>query len=325
MTRTIAQLSGAAEFRFRVFRTAGRAVLDLNAIVGRLAPMLGRIIGEHIALAIRTGPGGLAVKADPGQLEQVIMNLVVNGRDVMPEGGNLTIETGHTDVNATEAANRPGLQPGQYHVLVVSDTGHGMDAHTKAHLFEPFFTTKDAGRGTGLGLSTVYGIVKQSGGFVFVDSEPGQGSTFRLYFPPAAGDIDPLPELRAARRAERGTETVLLVEDESGVLKFAKRVLVARGYNVLAASSPEEAQRLCAGGPGPIDLLLTDLVIAGLTGRALYGILSERLPGLKVVYMSGYANEDVVDPGLLDPQAFLAKPFTASALASKIREVLDEI
>ena len=296
--------------------------LDLNAVVGSLTPMLRRLIGEGVDLVIHIGAERCAVKADPGQLEQVIVNLVVNARDAMPHGGTLTIETAAATVERFDPDDRP---PGPYVVLVIRDTGHGMNAHTKAHLFEPFFTTKDAGRGTGLGLSTVYGIVKQSGGYIFVDSEPSCGAAFRLYFPRRPVDEIVQPSAAPApRRTSGGTERILLVDDDRGVRDFATLVLSSRGYAVLPASSPDEARRLSEDHPGRIDLLVTDVVMPGLSGRALVDALRGFNPGMKVLYMSGYTTEAIVDHGILDPSvAFIGKPFTAHSLALKVRETLD--
>ena len=298
-------------------------VLDLNAVTGQLAPVLRRLIGADVELVIRAAQDLGAVKADPGQLEQVIVNLVVNARDAMPQGGTLTVETSTAVLDAS-AAERPGLVRGHYVLLAISDTGSGMDALTKAQIFEPFFTTKEAGKGTGLGLCTVYGIVKQSGGYIFVDSEPGQGTTFRLYFPRRpASEIEPAPNVPPRGHEEGGTESILLVDDDRGVRDFANRVLAARGYAVLSASSTVEALQLCDGHPGRIDLLLTDVVMPGMSGPGLAEALRGRYPGIKVVYTSGYTT-DAIDQGVLDPQvAFIAKPFKARELTSKIREVLD--
>jgi two-component system, cell cycle sensor histidine kinase and response regulator CckA len=300
-------------------------VLDFNAVVAGLTPMLRRVIEENVNLDIRIGPERYAMKADPGQIEQVLMNLVVNARDAMPHGGTLTIETTGALIEAPAVVDRSFMALGRYVLLVVRDTGQGMDGETKAHLFEPFFTTKDAGRGTGLGLSTVYGIVKQNGGYVFVDSEPACGTTFRLYFPrlPVA-EIAPAPAARSPRRTTGGSERILLVDDDLGVRNFAARVLSSRGYAVLSASSPDEAVELSEEQEGRIDLLLTDVVMPGTTGRALANIMRESTPGLKVLYMSGYTTEAIVDHGILDPAiAFIGKPFTAERLALKVRETLD--
>ena len=300
-------------------------VLDFKAVLASLTPMLRRLIGEDVKLDIRMGAERYAVEADPGQLEQVIMNLVVNARDAMPHGGTLTIETTGALIEASAVVDRSFMALGRYVLLVVRDTGHGMDGETKAHLFEPFFTTKDSGRGTGLGLSTVYGIVKQNGGYIFADSEPGTGTTFRLYFPRrSAAEIAPVPAARPTRRTTGGSERILLVDDDLGVRNFAARVLASRGYTVVRASSPDEAIELAEEHEGRIDLLLTDVVMPGSTGRALATTLRESIPGLKVLYMSGYTTEAIVDHGILDPAvAFIGKPFTAQRLAQKVRETLD--
>ena len=300
-------------------------VLDFNAVVTSLTPMLRRLIGEDIHLDLRRGSERYAVKADPGQIEQVIMNLVVNARDAMPHGGTLTIETTGALIEPSATVDRSFMAVGHYVLLVVRDTGHGMDGETKAHLFEPFFTTKEAGRGTGLGLSTVYGIVKQNDGYIFVDSEPASGTTFRMYFPrrPAA-EIATVQALRAPRKTTGGSERILLVDDDLGVRHFAARVLTSRGYAVLPASSPEEAIDISEEHEGRIDLLLTDVVMPGGTGRALATTLQESFPRLKVLYMSGYTTEAIVDHGILDSTvSFIGKPFTAQHLAQKVRETLD--
>ena len=299
-------------------------VLNLNTIVARLAPMLRRVVGKDMSLHIRVDSDVCAVKADPGQMEQVIMNLVVNARDAMPQGGDVIIETKHTVIDPGDTLERPWLAPGQYVVLVVEDTGHGMDADTKTHLFEPFFTTKDVGKGTGLGLSTVYGIVKQSSGYILVDSEPGQGSRFRVYFPDRGADeIDAEPESTAVHGSWLGTESVLLVDDDRGVREFAVRALATRGYEVAAASSGDEVQRLCEHR-SHLDLLVTDIVMPGMDGRSLAGVLSARYPGMRVLYMSGYTSDPIVSSLILDPsRAFIPKPFTAQSLAEKVRETLD--
>ena len=253
------------------------------------------------------------------------MNLVVNARDAMPHGGTLTIETTSALIEPPDVIDRSVMAVGRYVGLVVGDTGHGMDGETKAHLFEPFFTTKESGRGTGLGLSTVYRIVKQNDGYVFVDSEPASGTTFRLYFPlrPAA-HIAPAPAPRAPRTATGGSESILLVDDDLGVTNTAARVLSSRGYAVLPAFSPEEALEIFEQLDGRIDLLLTDVVMPGGTGRALAATLRHSNPGLKALYMSGYTTEAIVDHTILDPSAaFIGKPFTAEHLALKVRETLD--
>jgi two-component system cell cycle sensor histidine kinase/response regulator CckA len=298
-------------------------VLDLNAVIGQLAPMLRRLIGADVEIVIRAAQDVGTVKADPGQLEQVIVNLLVNARDAMPQGGTVTVETSTAVLDATVAAERPGLVQGHYVLLTIADTGSGMDPLTKAQIFDPFFTTKEAGQGTGLGLCTVYGIVKQSGGYIFVESEPGQGTAFRLYFPRRpAGEIEPAPHVPALPRGECGAESILLVDDDRGVCQFVERVLAARGYEVLSAASPGEALQLCEGRAGSIDLLITDVVMPSMSGMALAEALRGRYPGIKVVYMSGYAT-DAINQGVLDPLAFIAKPFTGQDLTAKIRETLD--
>ncbi|MBI1727059.1 MAG: PAS-domain containing protein [Candidatus Rokubacteria bacterium] len=299
-------------------------VLDLNAVVVGMEPLLRRLIGEDITLTTRTDSSLWRAKGDVGQLEQVIMNLAVNARDAMPEGGQLAIETGNVTLDAVYALSHPGAVPGPYAVLAVSDTGVGMDAETLSHAFEPFFTTKETGKGTGLGLAMVYGIVKQSGGYVSVDSELGRGTTFRIYLPrveetAAAGGTTAEPDERP-----RGSETVLLVEDEDGVRDLAREMLGMLGYTVLAARHPEEAVKIADQHPGPIHVLLTDVVMPGLSGPTLAGRLLSGRPGLKVLYMSGYTDNSIVQHGVLAAgTALVQKPFTLDALARKVREVLD--
>jgi two-component system cell cycle sensor histidine kinase/response regulator CckA len=302
-------------------------VLDLNAVVGMLMPMLRRLIGEDVNLDIRTGPERYAVKADAGQLEQVIMNLVVNARDAMPHGGTLTIETTCALIEPSAVVDRSFMAVGRYALLVVRDTGQGMDGETKAHLFEPFFTTKEPGRGTGLGLSTVYGIVKQNEGYVFVDSEPSAGTTFRVYFPRRdADEIAPALGPRTPRKTTGGSERILLVDDDDGVRRFAARMLSSRGYEVLSASSANEAIEIAQKHEGTIHLLLTDVIMAGSNGGALATTLRAFRPGLKVLYMSGDTTEAIVDHGMVDPSvAFIGKPFTAQHLAEKVRETIDRV
>ncbi len=265
-------------------------------------------------------PGLGRVKADPGQLEQVILNLAVNARDAMPYGGALRLET----TNTTLAEAKAGLEPGRYVLLAVSDTGVGMDAETQAHLFEPFFTTKEAGKGTGLGLATAYGIVKQSGGAIMVTSEPGQGATFKIYLPVVDEPARPVPAEPAPAEPAGGSETILLVEDEAMVRNLSARVLSGAGYNVLKVSSGPEALRLCQEYPDRIDLLLTDVVMPGMSGGQLAEKLTALRPDLKVLYMSGYTDSDIVQHGVLRPGTLLLnKPFTPQALAHKVREALD--
>jgi PAS domain S-box-containing protein len=298
-------------------------VLDLNALLADLSRLLRRVIGEDIELVARLGPGLGKVKADPSQLEQVIMNLVVNARDAMPKGGKLTLETANAEFEGNDPRSHPGLAPGRYVMLAVSDTGVGMDAPTQARLFEPFFTTKEVGKGTGLGLATVYGIVQQSGGSIHVSSELRRGSSFKIYLPcvsAAAAASAPAEQNLPAG----GTETILLVEDAEGVRELARESLERRGYAVLQAGSPAEALEAVRRHPSPIHLLLTDVVLPGRSGRELASRLVSLHPEMKVLYMSGYTDDAVVRHGVLEESvAFLQKPFSLVALARKVREVLD--
>lgn len=301
-------------------------VLDLNGVVADMDRMLRRLIGEHITLRTVLAPDLGRVRADPSQLEQVIVNLAVNARDAMAGGGMLTIETASVDLDATWAAEHLGAPPdgGPYVMVAVSDTGTGMTAAVRAHLFEPFFTTKEVGKGTGLGLATVYGIVKQSGGYISVYSEPGQGTTFKIYLPRLPASAPQPPGTPAARAEGRGSETVLIVEDEAAVLHLSRRALEAQGYVVLAAGDPRDALRIVERHGGPIDLLLTDVVMPGLSGRELAEQLTARRPGVRVLYMSGYPGDAVVQGGALPGgSAFLQKPFSPDGLARKVRDVLD--
>jgi len=298
-------------------------VFELNAVVSDLGRMLPRLVGEDVELVIVPSAGRIRAKADPSQLEQVIMNLAVNARDAMPTGGRLTIETGVTEFDQEYVRLHPPATPGRYAMLAVTDTGAGMDAETQSHIFEPFFTTKEKGKGTGLGLSTVYGIVKQSGGYVWVYSEPGRGTTFKVYLPLAEGvetarQPEPLPA-----GDSQGMETVLLVEDEEGVRRVAHDFLEIRGYSVLEAANGEDALQLAHAHPGPIHLLLTDVVMPGINGRELWQRLSWR-PEMKVLYMSGYPENAIIRDGTLEAGAmYLQKPFTLNTLTQKVREVLN--
>jgi len=287
--------------------------------------MLQRILGEDIDFVQVLAPDlGLAM-ADPGQIEQVLMNLVVNARDAMPEGGKLTIETCNVEIDEEYAARHVAVTPGSYVQVAVTDTGGGMDKQTKARIFEPFFTTKEKGKGTGLGLSTVYGIVKQSGGNIWVYSEPGKGTTFKIYLPRDFSSRTPTyTKLPAVLSRIMGTETILVVEDEEALRKVAKRSLEAAGYKVLIAADGDDALLKGTQHAGDIHLLLTDVVMPRMSGRVLAQELSKTRPTLKVVYMSGYTDNAIVHHGVLDAGTqFLAKPFTSADLTSKVREVLD--
>ena len=298
-------------------------VVDLNALVGNLQRMLDRLIGEDIQLRTTLTAELWPVRADPGQLEQAIVNLVVNARDAMPHGGRLTIETANVELDPRYVESHPPTQPGPYVLLAVSDTGVGMDSATRARIFEPFFTTKEPGRGTGLGLATVYGIVKQSGGYIWVYSEPGHGTTFKVYLPRVAGAPEMAEPSPSAAVHARGSETVLLVEDQDNVRTLARRVLEGRGYTVLAASNGDEALDVIAQYPHRIHVLVTDVVMPGINGRELARRVTASRPDVKVLFVSGYTGEAVHQRGLLEPGvAFLQKPFTAEVLARKVREVL---
>ena len=300
-------------------------VVDLGAVAKGIEPILQRLIGEDVNLAVVSHEGLGPVKADPGQIEQVILNLAINARDAMPRGGRLTIETANVELDETYTAGRAEVTPGPYVMLAVSDTGVGMDAATQARLFEPFFTTKEAGKGTGLGLATVYGIVKQSGGHIAVYSEPGRGSTFKIYLPCVEGAAAAAESVPVAAPPALGSETVLLVEDESDLRELAGEVLAARGYAVLQAGAPAEALQLAERHAGPIHLLVTDVVMPGMSGRELADRLLRAYPALRVLFMSGYTDTAIVHHAVLDPGTpFLHKPFTPDALARKVRDVLDQ-
>jgi signal transduction histidine kinase len=299
-------------------------VLDLNAAVSGVLPMLERLIGEDIEVVTQLDPSLHTVSADPAQLEQVIMNLAVNARDAMPHGGVFRIGTINVELLAPRAVDDGfTMQPGSYVVLEVGDTGVGMDAATRARIFEPFFTTKEQGKGTGLGLAMVYGIVKQSGGYVRAESEPGMGTRFEIWLPrvETTSAAAPRAEHRAASRG--GTETVLVVEDEQAVRHVVKRVLELQGYTVFAARNGYEALRIVREREGRIDLVMTDVVLPEMSGPAIVERLLAEWPHAKVLYMSGYAAEEATKRGLLEPgTALLKKPFTLDELARAVRGVL---
>jgi signal transduction histidine kinase len=298
--------------------------LDLNAVVEGIAPMLRRLIGEDVELETRLAPRIGRVSADPSQLEQVIVNLAVNARDAMPHGGRLTMATAPVELDAGYVRRHPGSQIGRHVKLEISDTGHGMSPETLARIFEPFFTTKPVGQGTGLGLSTVYGIVKQSGGGIWAYSEPGRGTVFKVYLPVTDADAG-LPETPAVPESvPRGTETILLSEDEAQVRELARDVLTALGYTVLEAKTSIEAVSMCSTHPGAIDLLLTDVVMPGFSGPELADRLAADRPTMKTLFMSGYTDHAIVHRGVLaDGVAYLEKPFTVETLGRTVREVLD--
>ena len=302
-------------------------VLDLNAVVANVEKMLKRLIGEDIELITRLSPGLHRVKADPSQIEQVIINLAVNARDAMPNGGQLIIETANVTLDEEYTLHHMGARPGQYVMLAISDTGCGMDAETQSHLFEPFFTTKERGKGTGLGLATIYGIVKQSEGYIYVYSEPGAGTTFKIYLPRSDGGNGGIPAQQPVPVSgvrPRADETILVVEDNDLVRELISSVLGRAGYRVLEARNGAHALQVHQQFEGRIHLLVTDVVMPGMmSGRDLARRLTALIPGLKVLYLSGYTDNAIVHRGILDPGiAFLQKPFTADVLTEKVRQVL---
>lgn len=297
-------------------------MLDLNSVLQEVDRMLPRLIGEDVQLSILQGAGLATVKADPGQMEQVIMNLCVNARDAMPRGGRLSIETANARIDSDAARKIGANTPGNFVALTVTDTGAGMDAQTQSRIFEPFFTTKEKGKGTGLGLATVYGIVKQSGGYITVESEIGKGTRFDVYFPAIDRSAEKSNSAAAPELPARGDETVLLVEDEDAVRSLVREVLRGRGYKVLEAQKSTEALQLCQSHPGPIDLLVTDVVLPQISGRALAQQLSPSRPDMKVLYISGYTDDKMLQHGI-PGTAFLQKPFSSDVLARTVREMLD--
>jgi PAS domain S-box-containing protein len=297
-------------------------VVDMNALVLDMQNMLRRMIGEHIDLVTQLATELDSVKADPGQIGQVLMNLAINARDAMPRGGKIAIRTANTVIGQDHERVQLGMRPGAYVTLQVSDTGLGMDAETLEHLFEPFFTTKAQGKGTGLGLATVYSIVKQGDGEIVVRSEPGKGTTFTIYLPSVAGKERIPAQETIARMPGACTETILLVEDEDGVRRLLKHVLAKEGYNVLEAASGPEALGIYQQLRRPIDLLLTDIVMPRMSGRELADRMAALQPGLKIIFMSGYTDEAVAGAGNT-AALFLSKPLRPDTLATRVREVLD--
>jgi PAS domain S-box-containing protein len=301
-------------------------IVDLNEFLSGMEKMLGRLLGEDVELLAIPEPALWQVEADPGQMEQVIMNLAVNARDAMPMGGKLTIETANMDLDENYFREH-GIekQPGSYVMLAVSDTGSGMDKETQEHIFEPFFTTKEIDKGTGLGLSTVYGIVKQNNGFIWVYSEPGQGTTFKIYLPKVKGDVEAVEKERTPVVKLDGSETVLIVEDDDGLRKLAQNVLQQHGYRVLTAENGEDALKVSEAHDGSIDLMITDVVMPKMGGRETAERLQPLYPRMKVIYMSGYTDNAIVHHGVLASGLnFLEKPFSPKGLARKVREVLDK-
>jgi len=298
-------------------------VIDLNSVVAEMGKMLPRLIGEHIEYVFRPEPRLARVKADPGQVEQVVMNLAVNARDAMPGGGKLTVQIRIVELSETEARQRPPMSPGHYVLLSVSDTGTGMDEKTKAHIFEPFFTTKEIGKGTGLGLATVYGIVKQSGGFIWVESAPGQGTTFEIYLPNVSEAVAEKDQDGSSAPLPRGSETVLVVEDEDGVRELAAEFLRRNGYSVLEARDGVEALEISGRFAGTIHVILTDMIMPRMNGTELLKSMKAARPAAKTILMSGYSEQfKTQQGGVLDQFSVLQKPFSMSSLVTAVRAAL---
>jgi PAS domain S-box-containing protein len=298
-------------------------VVNLNTVIAQTENMLRRLIGEDVELVMRLAADSGNIRTDPHHIEQAIVNLAVNARDAMPHGGRITIETSNTRIDEAYAKTHMGVQPGEFVMIALSDTGHGMDSATRQKIFEPFFTTKPRGKGTGLGLATVYGMVKQSGGDIWVYSEPGQGTTFKLYFPRSNEPVSPLAVEEPARVLPDTAETLLLVEDEAQVRELEVTMLRQLGYHVLAAANGEEALEASRTFSGEISLLVTDVVMPNMSGRQVAEALLTCRPGLRVLFLSGYTENTISHHGVLDASVdFLTKPFTREVLARRVREIL---
>jgi PAS domain S-box-containing protein len=299
-------------------------VLNLNAIISGMEKMLQRLIHENISLDLALDPALGQVRADSSQMEQILLNLVINASDAMPDGGKLLVETSNTELDASYSSMHMSVKPGPHVVLIVSDTGIGMSEETRDRVFEPFFTTKERGKGTGLGLSTVYGIVKQSGGNIWVYSEPGKGTAIKIYLPRVSEAVEEVPKESPGEELGKGTETILVIEDEVMIREIINVELVEQGFTVLLASDGEEALGICAGHKGPIQLLLTDVILPGMSGREAAKSITSSRPEIRVIYMSGYTANGIVHHGVLAPGiAFIQKPFSPAQLLDKIRLVLD--
>jgi len=300
-------------------------VMNLNSVVEDMGKLLPRLIGEDIELVISAAKDLGAIRADASQMEQVIMNLAVNSRDAMPSGGRLVIETRNADLDDAYTAAHPIVRAGKYVLLAVSDTGTGMNEETQAHIFEPFFTTKEQGKGTGLGLATVYGVVKQSGGFIWVYSEVGKGTSFKIYLPRVEQEAEKAPTALNASETPRGTETVLLAEDEQDVRDVAREFLESGGYTVLEACNGADALRVAGSYTSAIDLLVTDMVMPGMTGQELAGRLQQKHAGIRVIYMSGYSEHAAAEAAQGDSSLrLLSKPFSRTAILRLVRQTLNE-
>lgn len=299
------------------------AVMDLNETVHRMEKMLNRLIGDDVQLVSVLAPDLGKIKADPNQVEQMLMNLSINARDAMPKGGLIIIKTANAEIDETYAHQHPATEPGHYVLLTVSDTGIGMDAETQSHIFEPFFSTKPQGQGTGLGLSTVFGLVKQSGGAIAVYSEPGGGATFKIHFP-RCDEVLVDPQQRKTAPTKGGTETILLVDDATPLRELTRRILEDSGYTVLDSGDPGEALRIAAEHEGPLPLMITDVVMPGFSGSVLAERVAEVRPETKVLYASGYNDDSIVHSHVRGQDAaFLDKPFTRENLLRKVRDLLD--
>jgi CheY-like chemotaxis protein len=300
-------------------------VLNLNTVVSEMTKILGRVIGEDVALVTALSPDLKHTRADRGQIEQVIMNLAVNARDAMPSGGRLVVQTANRTLHDPTEAGLPELTPGEYVVLAVSDTGHGMDDHVRSHLFEPFFTTKERGRGTGLGLATIYGIVKQSAGHIVVDTRSGRGASFVVFLPVCVEQAEAQAPAAGAPVAHARGERILVVEDNDAIRALAQQVLQQAGYQVRVARTAEEAIGMLETSAFVLDLLVTDVVMPGLSGPALAAHLRERLPSLRCIFMSGYTDDALKHHGVEGlERSFLPKPFGPVVLLQKVREHLDQ-
>jgi two-component system cell cycle sensor histidine kinase/response regulator CckA len=298
--------------------------INLNSIVEEMAKLIPRLIGEDIELVLHASPDLGTIRADVSQIEQIIMNLAVNARDAMPKGGKLRIETSNEELDSAYNTAHPVVKQGRYVLLAVSDTGTGMDAETQAHIFEPFFTTKEQGKGTGLGLSTVYGVVKQSGGFIWVYSELGKGATFKIYLPRVDAAVEDVAQAPSSSQVMRGTETVLLAEDEQDVREVAREFLESAGYTVLLAANGAEALACAEEHRGTIDLLVSDMIMPGITGLELARRLRLRQADVGVIYMSGYSEQAAAEATNSDLSgAVLTKPFSRTAILRSVREVLN--
>ena len=298
-------------------------IIDLDMLVEGVERMLQRLIGEDVVLVTHHHTGLWRIQADPGQLEQVLLNLCVNARDAMPTGGRLTISTSNVEFDGAESGQESVMPRGEYVKMTVEDSGSGMSAEVMQHIFEPFYTTKEPGKGTGLGLATVYGIVKQSDGFIFADSTPGAGSRFRIFFPRVEGTLETVEPPTVAPAAPPAVGTILLVEDEESVRRLARRVLENAGYRVLEATQGHEALAVAEQWLGAVDLVITDIVMPGMSGQELTLRLRERHPTLRILYVSGYTDDAILQHGTLLPDtAFLHKPFSPGLLTAKVREML---